>query len=53
MKKVIAVVLVFFSAALSIIALATSSPRATLHGSKPSWANPSNYVGRANASDQL
>jgi subtilase family serine protease len=53
MKKVIAVVLIFFSVALSIIALATPSSRATLHGSKPSWANPSNYVSAANASDKL
>jgi subtilase family serine protease len=53
MKKILAVSLIFSSVALSIIALAAPSPRSTLKGSKPSWAAPQNYVGAANASDQL
>jgi subtilase family serine protease len=53
MKKILAVSLIFFSVALSIIALAAPSPRSTLKGSKPSWATSKNYVGGANASDKL
>ena len=53
MKKILAVSLIFFSVALSIIALAAPSARSTLKGSKPSWANPGNKVGAANASDKL
>jgi subtilase family serine protease len=53
MKKILAVSLMFFSVALSIIALAAPSPRSTLKGSKPSWAKPSNYVNKADASTQL
>jgi subtilase family serine protease len=53
MKKILAVSLIFFSVALSIIALAAPSPRSTLKGSKPSWANSKNSVGAAKASDQL
>ena len=53
MKKILAVSLIFFSVALSIIALAAPSPRSTLKGSKPSWANSQNSVGAAKASDQL
>src|ERR1700745_1519081 len=53
MKKILAVSLPLVSAALTIVALAPPSPRTTLHGSKPSWATPQNYVHAANASDQL
>jgi subtilase family serine protease len=53
MKKILAVSLIFFSVALSIIALAAPSPRSTLKGSKPSWATPQNYSGAANASDKF
>jgi subtilase family serine protease len=49
MKKLLAVVLIFSSVALSIIALAAPSTRSTLKGSKPSWAGPKNYVGNADA----
>jgi len=49
MKKVLTVFLIFFSVALSIIALAAPSGRATLKGSKPDWAGPKNYVGNADA----
>src|SRR5256885_15737635 len=49
MKKLLAVVLIFSSVALSIIALAAPSTRSTLKGSKPSWAAPKNYVGNADA----
>jgi subtilase family serine protease len=53
MKKILAVSLIFFSVALSIIALAAPSARSTLKGSKPSWATSKNYSGAANASDKL
>jgi subtilase family serine protease len=53
MKKILAVSLIFFSVALSIIALAAPAGRSTLKGSKPSWAAPQNYVGAANASDRV
>jgi subtilase family serine protease len=53
MKKVLTVFLIFFSVALSIIALAAPAARSTLRGSKPSWATPQNYVHGANASDKL
>jgi subtilase family serine protease len=49
MKKILAISLIFFSVALSIIALAAPSTRSTLKGSKPSWAGPKNYVGNADA----
>jgi subtilase family serine protease len=53
MKKLLAVVLIFSSVALSIIALAAPSTRSTLKGSKPSWAVPKNYAGAAASKDQL
>src|SRR6266481_7697329 len=53
MKKLFAVSLIFFSVALSIIALAAPSPRSTLKGSKPPWANPGNKFGTANATDYV
>ena len=53
MKKLLVISLTFFSVALSIIALATTSGRATLKGSKPSWASSSNYAGAAGASTKL
>ena len=53
MKKLFAASLVLSSVALAIVALAAPSPRSTLKGSKPSWANPGNLVSAANASDQL
>ena len=53
MKKILTVFLIFFSVALSIIALAAPSARSTLKGNKPSWAGPKNYAGAANASDKL
>jgi subtilase family serine protease len=53
MKKILAVSLIFFSVALSIIALAAPSPRSTLKGSKPPWANPGNKVGAGNATDYV
>ena len=49
MKKLLTVFLIFFSVALSIIALAAPSTRTTLKGSKPSWAGPKNNVGNADA----
>src|SRR5438067_4440526 len=49
MKKLLAVALIFSSIALSIIALAAPSTRSTLKGSKPSWAWPKNYIGKADA----
>ena len=53
MKKILAVFLIFFSVSLSIIALAAPSARSTLKGSKPSWANPSNYSKAADATTKL
>src|SRR5438552_15856085 len=53
MKKVLTVVLIFFSVALSIIALAAPSTRSTLKGSKPSWAAPKNYSSAADATTKL
>jgi subtilase family serine protease len=53
MKKLFAISLLLSSVALAIVALAAPSPRSTLKGSKPSWANPGNYVSAANASNQL
>jgi subtilase family serine protease len=53
MKKILTVFLIFFSVALSIIALAAPSARSTLKGSKPSWATPQNQVGAAKGGDQL
>src|SRR5437762_1831072 len=53
MKKILAVSLIFFSVALSIIALAAPSPRSTLKGSKPSWAKGANLVSAAATSNQL
>jgi subtilase family serine protease len=53
MKKLLAVVLIFSSVALSIIALAAPATRSTLKGSKPSWAGPKNYAGAAASKDQL
>src|SRR5262249_11989860 len=53
MKKLLSVTLVFLSVALSIIALAAPSPRSTLKGSKPPWANPGNKVSAANATDYV
>jgi subtilase family serine protease len=53
MKKLVAVSLLLSSVALTIVALAAPSPRSTLRGSRPGWAKPQNYVGAANARDQL
>ena len=53
MKKLLAVSLLLFSAALTIVALAAPAARSTLKGSKPSWANSANYVGAANSNAQL
>jgi subtilase family serine protease len=53
MKKILAVSLIFFSVALSIIALSAQSARSTLKGSKPSWAKSGNYVSAAATSNQL
>src|SRR6266513_2247504 len=53
MKKVLTLFLIFFSVALSIIALAAPSDRVTLKGSKPDWAGPKNYVGAAASADKL
>ena len=53
MKKVLTVFLIFFSVALSIIALAAPSTRSTLKGSKPSWAAPKNYASAADATTKL
>jgi subtilase family serine protease len=53
MKKLLAVSLVISSVALTIVALAAPSPRSTLKGSKPSWANPSNYAKAADATTKL
>jgi len=53
MKKILAVSLIFFSVALSIIALAAPSTRSTLKGSKPSWAKGANLVSAAATSNQL
>jgi subtilase family serine protease len=53
MKKILTVFLIFFSVALSIIALAAPSDRATLKGSKPSWAAPQNYASAAASSAKL
>jgi subtilase family serine protease len=53
MKKILAVSLIFFSVALSIIALAAPSTRSTLKGSKPSWAKSANLVSAAATSNQL
>jgi len=53
MKKLLAVSLIFFSVALSIVALAAPSPRSTLKGSKASWASSSNYVKAADATTKL
>jgi len=53
MKKILSICLVLSSAVIAIVALAAPSPRSTLKGSKPSWANSKNYVGGAKASDQL
>jgi len=53
MKKILAVSLVLSSVVIAIVALAAPSPRSTLKGSKPSWANSKNSVGAAKASDQL
>src|SRR6266436_9472804 len=53
MKKILAVSLIFFSVALSIIALAAPSPRSALKGSKPSWAKPGNYLSGAKATDYV
>src|SRR5947207_15200743 len=53
MKKVLTLFLIFFSVALSIIALAAPSDRATLKGSKPDWAVPKNYVDAAASADKL
>ena len=44
MKKILAVSLIFFSVALSIFALTSSSTRTVLKGSKPSWATSQNHV---------
>src|SRR5215475_10881712 len=38
---------------LTVVALAASSTRSTLKGSKPSWATSKNYAGGANASVRL
>jgi subtilase family serine protease len=53
MKKLLAVSLIFFSVALTIVALAAPAARSTLKGSKPSWATPQNYVGAAKSTDKL
>src|SRR6266404_3520841 len=53
MKKILAVSLIFFSVALSIIALAAPSTRSTLKGSKPSWAKGANLASAAATSNQL
>ncbi len=53
MKKILAVSLIFFSVALSIIALAAPSTRSTLKGSKPSWAKSANLASAAATSNQL
>src|SRR5262249_17446794 len=45
--------LVLSAIALTIAALAGPSPRSTVRGSKPNWANPSNYAGAANATDYV
>ena len=53
MKKILAVFLIFFSVALSIITLAAPSPRSTLKGSKPSWAKGGNLSGPAATSNSV
>jgi subtilase family serine protease len=53
MKKILAVSLIFFSVALSIITLAAPSPRSTLKGSKPSWAKAANLVSPAATSNSI
>src|SRR6266404_5324899 len=53
MKKILAVSLIFFSVALSIIALAAPSTRSTLKGSKPSWAKGANLASAVATSNQL
>ena len=53
MKKILAVSLIFFSVALSIFALTSSSSKSALKGSKPSWASSSNYVKAADATTKL
>src|SRR5256885_4756757 len=53
MKKTLAVSLIFFSVALSIIALAAPSPRSTLKGSKPTWAKPGNLISAAASSKSV
>src|SRR5437016_5304844 len=53
MRKILAVSLIFFSIALSIIALAAPSPRSTLKGSKPSWAKSSNLSSAAATSNSI
>src|SRR5205809_2126498 len=53
MKKLLTITFIFLSIALSVIALAATSTKTTLKGSKPSWANSANYVGAANSNAQL
>lgn len=53
MKKLLSVTLIFFSVALSIIALASPAGRTTLRGSKPDWATPRNHVRAANPGEKL
>jgi len=53
MKKILAVSLIFFSVALSIFALSSSSSRTVLKGSKPSWASSSNYAGAVTSTTKL
>src|SRR5436189_2547037 len=53
MKKILAVSLIFFSVALSIFALTSSSSKSALKGSKPSWASSSNYVKADDATTKL
>src|SRR5436305_7862085 len=53
MKKILAVSLIFFSVALSIFALTSSSSKSALKGSEPSWASSSTYVKAADATTKL
>jgi subtilase family serine protease len=53
MRKLLTIVLTLSCVAVTIVALAAPSPRSTLQGSKPSWANSANYVGAANSNAQL
>jgi subtilase family serine protease len=53
MKKLLAACLILSSVALTIVALGSTTTRTTLHGSKPSWANSSNYAGAVTSTTKL